>query len=40
MKQLGYYHVFPFDKVEKGSSIIIYGIGEVGENYLKQIIVI
>lgn len=37
MKQVGYYHLFPFSKVEKNSSVIIYGIGEVGKSYIKQI---
>ena len=30
-------HVFPYDKVEKGSRIIIYGAGNVGGEYLLQL---
>lgn len=29
--------VFPFDKVEKGENIIIYGAGDVGKLYMKQL---
>ena len=37
MKQVGYYHVFPFQEIEQGSSVIIWGMGEVGQHYLKQV---
>ncbi|MGQ8873434.1 class I SAM-dependent methyltransferase [Paenibacillus sp. TSA_86.1] len=30
-------YIFPFDKVEKGSKIIIYGAGAIGKGYLEQI---
>lgn len=30
-------YVFPFDKVEKNKRIIIYGAGEVGQSYWKQL---
>ncbi|MBY0009108.1 class I SAM-dependent methyltransferase [Paenibacillus typhae] len=30
-------YIFPFDKVEKGSKIIIYGAGAIGNGYLEQI---
>ncbi len=33
----GFFHLFPFDKVEKGSKIIIYGAGRVGHEYYEQI---
>lgn len=29
--------LFPFDKVEKGSNIIIYGYGKVGKTYIQQL---
>lgn len=29
--------LFPFSKIEKGSKIVIYGFGYVGDNYLKQL---
>lgn len=32
-----YYHVFPFKDVEKDSSIIIWGMGDVGHQYLDQL---
>ena len=38
MKQVGYYHVFPFQDIEQGSSIVIWGMGEVGQHYLKQVL--
>lgn len=38
MKQVGYYHVFPFQEIEQGSSVIIWGMGEVGQHYLKQVL--
>lgn len=36
-RQKGYVHLFPFNKVEKDSSIIIYGAGRVGHEYFDQI---
>ena len=30
-------HIFPFDKVEKGERIVIYGAGRVGEQYARQL---
>lgn len=36
-KRIGFYHVFPFQKIKKGERIIIWGMGEVGHHYLKQI---
>lgn len=30
-------YLFPFDKVEKGSDIVIYGMGVVGRKYLEQV---
>lgn len=30
-------YLFPFDKVEKGSRIVLYGAGRVGQTYYKQI---
>jgi len=30
-------HLFPFDKVNKGERIVIYGIGNVGQQYARQI---
>ena len=36
-RQKGYVHLFPFNKVEKNSSIIIYGAGRVGHEYFDQI---
>lgn len=32
-----YRHLFPFEKIPKGSRIVIYGAGEVGTEYLKQV---
>ena len=37
MKKIGYYHLFPFNNVVKGESVIIYGIGEVGHHYVYQL---
>lgn len=31
-------YLFPFDKVKKGSNIILYGAGQVGQTYYQQII--
>lgn len=31
------YHLFPFDKVSPNSSVIIYGMGNVGKEYYEQI---
>lgn len=31
-----YMYLFPFEKVEKGSRILIYGAGDVGQHYFKQ----
>lgn len=36
-KSIGYYHCFPFNDIPKNSKVIIYGMGEVGRHYLKQI---
>ncbi|MCR2806718.1 adenylyltransferase/cytidyltransferase family protein [Paenibacillus soyae] len=33
----GVEYVFPFDKVNKNERIIIYGIGKVGEQYVRQL---
>ena len=30
-------HIFPFDKVEKGERIVIYGTGDIGEQYIRQL---
>lgn len=30
-------HIFPFDKVPKGSRIVLYGAGEVGKQFYRQI---
>ena len=30
-------HLFPFEYVEKGSNILIYGLGRMGVDYLKQV---
>lgn len=30
-------HLFPFEKVESGSKVIIYGAGDVGKEYIEQI---
>lgn len=32
------YYVFPFDKVDKGTKIVIYGMGNVGRDYINQIL--
>ena len=32
-----YYHIFPFEKIDKGTRLIIYGAGEVGQWYLAQL---
>ena len=37
MKNTGWYHCFPFVSVEKNSNIAIYGMGEIGRHYLKQL---
>lgn len=37
MKNTGWYHCFPFGSVEKNSNIAIYGMGEIGRHYLKQL---
>lgn len=37
MKQVGYYHIFPFHKVERNQPVILWGMGEVGRHYLKQL---
>lgn len=36
-KSIGYYHCFPFNDIKKNSKVIIYGMGEVGRHYLRQI---
>lgn len=33
----GYYHVFPFKDIQKGENIIIWGMGEVGRQYVQQV---
>jgi glycerol-3-phosphate cytidylyltransferase len=33
----GFRHLFPFDKVKKGERIIIYGAGDVGAQYARQL---
>ena len=30
-------HIFPFEYIEQGSNVAIYGLGENGERYIKQI---
>lgn len=30
-------HIFPFDKVSKGERIVIYGTGDIGEQYVRQL---
>lgn len=30
-------YIFPFDKIDKGSSIVVWGSGKVGQDYWKQI---
>ena len=32
-----YMYLFPFEKVPKNANILIYGAGDVGQEYLKQI---
>jgi len=34
-----YRYLFPFEKVKQGAEILIYGAGEVGQAYLKQLII-
>lgn len=34
---LGDKWLFPFDKITKGSDIIIYGFGKVGKTYIRQL---
>lgn len=31
------YYLFPFDRIEQGARIVIYGAGRVGQDYLQQI---
>nr|WP_302141821.1 glycosyltransferase [uncultured Schaedlerella sp.] len=38
IRSTGISYLFPFDKVEKGSQIIIYGAGRVGFEYYEQVI--
>lgn len=33
-----YIYLFPYEKIPKGSKILIYGAGDVGQEYLKQMI--
>lgn len=33
-----YTYLFPYEKIPQGSSIIIYGAGDVGQEYLKQML--
>lgn len=35
----GYKYLFPFEKVKYGSRILIYGAGDVGQEYLKQMLI-
>lgn len=37
MKNTGWYHCFPFGSVEMNSNVAIYGMGEIGRHYLKQL---
>lgn len=37
VKRVGWYHVFPFSSIKKGEKIIIWGMGEVGKHYCKQL---
>ena len=37
MKATGYYHIFPFSEISRGEQIVLWGMGEVGHHYLKQI---
>ena len=37
VKRTGYYHIFPFHRIAKGSDVILYGMGEVGHHYQKQL---
>lgn len=32
-----YYYLFPFEIVPKGSKIVLYGVGKIGNDFLKQI---
>ena len=32
-----YYHLLPFEKIERDSKIVLYGAGEVGQWYLEQL---
>lgn len=32
-----YYHLFPFERIEQGSKLVLYGAGEVGQWYLTQL---
>ncbi len=34
---MDYRYLFPFEKIEKNSEVVIYGAGELGQEYLKQI---
>ena len=34
-----YRYLFPFEKIPKGSTILIYGAGILGQEYLKQILI-
>lgn len=34
---MSFFHLFPYELVEKGSRIIIYGAGEVGRSFVEQI---
>ena len=33
----GYYSLFPFELVPKGSRVVIYGAGQVGKDYIQQL---
>ena len=30
-------HIFPFDKIDKGERVVIYGTGDIGEQYARQL---
>lgn len=38
MRRVGYYHLFPFQNIEQGASLVIWGMGEIGQHYVKQIL--
>ena len=36
-KKKGLFFLFPFDRIRPGKSVVIYGLGEVGQDYRKQL---